>query len=76
MKTHKEDGTLRDPWDVMVELEARLLPMVQAAYAVINNPGNTEEAHALACGVQHYVDDLRDVQAVAERWVRPEGGAS
>ena len=68
MKTHKADGTLRDPWDMMVELEARLLPMVQTAYVVINGSNNTEEAHALACGVQHYAEDLREAMEVADQW--------
>ena len=68
MKTRKEDGTLRPVWDIMVELEARLLPIVQTAYVVINGSGNTDEAHALACGVQHYLDDLKDAMNAMDDW--------
>ena len=68
MKMHKEDGSPRDPYDIVLELESRLLPIVQTAYVVINSSNNSNEAFALACGVQHYLDDLKDAMNAADDW--------
>ena len=68
MKLHKEDGSLRDPYDIVLELESRLLPMVQTAYVVINSSDSNKEAFALACGVQHYIDDLKEAVEASSHW--------
>ena len=68
MKMHKEDGTPREPYDIVLELESRLLPMVQTAYLIINSCNMSDEAHAIACGVMHYVEDLREALEASSDW--------